>query len=124
MERLAARDTPGDVGTEITLSTEQARGDCAAVAAASLQRVKQALRSLEEFAKMSLPDAAAAFERLRYDTYTLERAIGITTDAIQRLAGVRLYVLIDGSPSPTDFERLVDRCARPAWRTSNCAIRA
>ncbi len=115
VERLAARDTTGDVGTEITLSTEQARVDARAVAAASLQRVKQALRSLEEFAKMSLPDAAAAFERLRYDTYTLERAIGITTDAIQRLAGVRLYVLVDGSPSPTDFERLVSSlCAAGA----------
>ena len=34
--------------------------------------------------------------------YTLERAVEITRGSIERLGAARLYVLIDGGPSPED----------------------
>jgi thiamine-phosphate pyrophosphorylase len=105
--RHAARDTPGDVGTEITTPRESIRADAWAVCAASLERTKQSFRSLEEFGKTVAPSFAAQIEALRYRLYTIEAAVGRTADAVERLAGVRLYVLIDGGPSEKAFGKLV-----------------
>lgn len=107
-QRHAARDTLADVGTSVTVEGEQHRASTAAVAQASLKRVQQALRSLEEFAKPLAGEAAAVVEQLRYRSYTLERAIGITLDALERLAEARLYVLVDGGPSHDVLQRLIE----------------
>ncbi len=104
--RLAARETVADVGTTIVTPTEQRREDAAAVAAANFKRLEQSLRSLEEFSKTVAPAVAAEFEALRYRCYTLERAIGITTDSLQRLVDVRLYLLIDGRGSADELADL------------------
>lgn len=106
-QRAAARDTPHDVGTAITTTSELQRPDAWSVCQASLERSKQSLRSLEEFGKVVTPDLGAAFESLRYRLYTLEAAIGRTADAVERLAGVRLCVLIDGRGSEAEFAALV-----------------
>ncbi len=108
-QRYAARDTQADVGTNVTVAGEQSRASTADVAQASLKRVEQALRSLEEFAKAVSSEAAARLEQLRYRSYTLERALGITIDSLKRLAGVRLYVLVNGGPSVDAFRRLIER---------------
>jgi thiamine-phosphate pyrophosphorylase len=105
-ERHAARDTQEDVGTSINTRSEQQRADAWEVCRASLERVKQSLRSLEEFSKVSSPEAAR-FESLRYRLYTLEAALGRPVDAIERLASVRLYVLVDGRESEAAFVELV-----------------
>jgi thiamine-phosphate pyrophosphorylase len=109
-QRHAARDTLGDVGTDVTLDSEQSRRGPDAVAQASLKRVQQALRSLEEFSKTIAGGGAAPgrLEQLRYRAYTLERAVGITVDALDRLADVRLYAIIDGGRSADAFGRLVE----------------
>ncbi|MEX2113203.1 MAG: thiamine phosphate synthase [Pirellulales bacterium] len=107
-ERHAARDTRGDVGTDISLSSERTRATTADVAQASLKRTQQALRSLEEYCKTIAPVAAGGIEQLRYRSYTLERAVGITANALARLADVRLYVLIDAGPSVDAFRRLAE----------------
>lgn len=105
-ERLACRDTLGDVGTTIAAADEDRRTDPAAVLAANAQRVQQALRSLEEYAKIVAPAAAPRFEALRYRLYTLDRALGIRGRADRLLADARLYVLLDGRESADDFRRL------------------
>ena len=102
-DRHAARETIRDVGTEVSTSAEGVRANPAAVAAASFKRTEQALRSLEEYAKVVAPDLAGRFERLRYAVYTLERAADLTRDSLERLASVRLYVLIDGCETPDAF---------------------
>lgn len=106
-ERHAARETQADVGTTVSTPSEGTRGDAWEVCIASLERVKQSLRSLEEFSKVAKPRAAGEFERLRYRLYTLEGALGRTIDAVARLADARLYVLIDGRGSETEFVLLV-----------------
>jgi thiamine-phosphate pyrophosphorylase len=104
--RLAARDTPGDVGVTITHRGEQTRDTPSDVAAASCKRAQQALRSLEEFAKTVSSEAASRFERLRYDSYTVERAVFNTAANLERLADARLYVLLDGGASLDTFVSL------------------
>ncbi len=104
--RLAARDTPADVGTEITLSSEGHRANAQSVATASFKRSGEALRSLEEFGKVVDPAWAAQFEVLRYRLYTLEKAIGLTIESAARLDRALLYVLLDGRESLEAFETL------------------
>jgi thiamine-phosphate pyrophosphorylase len=93
---LRARDTPGDVGTAITTESEQRRHSPLGVAQANLKRLQEALRSLEEFGKVHRPDLGQAVERLRYRSYTLEKAVVLGTGARERLADARLYVLMSG----------------------------
>ena len=108
-ERHAARDTEQDVGTTIKTASETRRADAWDVCVASFERVKQSLRSLEEFGKVAKPQAADVFESLRYRLYTLEAAVGRTVDAVERLAGVQLYVLIDGCETEDEFAALVEQ---------------
>lgn len=105
-QRQAARETSKDVGTHISTAGELRRADLSAVVAANLQRAEQSLRSLEEYAKIISPAVAPRFESLRYRLYTLEKAIGATREALQRLASARLYVLIDGGESLEQFVTL------------------
>jgi thiamine-phosphate pyrophosphorylase len=107
LDRHRARDTQADVGTTITTEAEPRRADLADVAAANFERVLQALRSLEEFGKVESPQLGAAMEAIRYRSYTLQRAIGITAASAARLADVRLYVLADGCDSEAAFAKLI-----------------
>jgi thiamine-phosphate pyrophosphorylase len=106
-ERLAARDTQHDVGTQISTATESARQTIEDVLTANAQRVEQALRCLEEYAKLVVPALAGRFEALRYRAYTLARAIAITGHSRQRLTGACLYVLVDGGDSAEAFVALL-----------------
>ncbi|MDX1945768.1 MAG: thiamine phosphate synthase [Pirellulaceae bacterium] len=108
----AARETQVDVGKEITTSSEAQRGALAQVATASCKRVEQALRALEEYAKLVSAGLASQLEQLRYRSYTLAKACTIARDSQQRLAGARLYVLIDGGLSECAFvERVTELMA-------------
>lgn len=79
-QTIWSRDTAGDVGTHINTASEQARGDITDVAAAATRRAAEALRSLEEVAKLSDPAQATGIEALRYRLYDLgawvERRVG------------------------------------------------
>jgi thiamine-phosphate pyrophosphorylase len=105
-ERLAARETTGDVGVNVTAPREYVRRDMFELVAANFSRVEQSLRSLEEFAKLRHPAAGQRFEQLRYRTYTLQRATHTTASSAERLAHAQLYVLIDGRPSLEEFRTL------------------
>ncbi len=72
--RLGARDSAGDVGTRVSTDAERARRDLADIASAGAKRAGEALRVLEESAKVSGADGSA-FESLRYLVYDAERDI-------------------------------------------------
>ncbi len=91
---LAARDTPGDVGTAITSSGETDRSDAADVATAACKRLTEALRTLEEYAKVAKPETAGQFESMRYDAYTLEQQLALRLAVGEKFGKVRLYVLL------------------------------
>ncbi len=110
----ATRDTRHDVGTHITTESEIFREDPWSVCTANFQRVKQSLRSLEEFGKLARsekrhPKTTTTFETIRYRTYTLERCITIATVSQAQLASTWLCVLIDGQPDGDAFVTLVDQ---------------
>jgi thiamine-phosphate pyrophosphorylase len=96
-DQVGARDTLGDVGTLITTKAEGLRHSVGEIVQANFKRLQEALRSLEEYGKLSSPDAGARFESLRYRTYTLEKAFVVGADARHRLAHARLYVLLSGA---------------------------
>ncbi len=107
--RMAARETQADVGTSLSTSGETRRESAAAVFGANLTRLQEALRSLEEFGKLLDPGMAAALKQLRYRSYTLQRAVETTRTGLERLAQVRLYVLIDGGESLDAFRQLAEQ---------------
>ena len=109
-ERHSARDVEHDVGSQITTPSEGAREDAAAVCQTNFERSKQALRSLEEYCKTVSADLGAQLERLRLRLYAVEAAVGRTVDALDRLRGVRLCVLVHGGRSEDAFEAIVRQC--------------
>ncbi|MCE9524690.1 MAG: thiamine phosphate synthase [Planctomycetales bacterium] len=101
---LCSRNTAADVGTSVKTEQELSRKSIRHVAQASCKRLEQAMRSLEEYAKvLTLP--SPEIEALRYQIYTLEKATLLTADSQQKLADGRLYVLLDGGESTEAFEK-------------------
>jgi len=94
---LGARDTRQDVGTTLSGSGEYERASAAGVATTNVKRLQEALRSLEEFGKVLSVSFAAAVEAIRYEAYTLEKALERGAGAADKLACARLYVLLTGS---------------------------
>ena len=111
-DRLACRNTPGDVGTAISTASEGQRADAWAVCSASLGRLQEAIRSLEEYGKTIDPSLGARFERLRYDVYTLAAGLGGTQRGRERLGDARLYVLTDGGATLEAFGERVEMLCR------------
>jgi len=93
-EFLVSRDTPGDIGTEISSPTETARVDLADVVTAACKRLTEALRTIEEYSKFLAPDYVLKIERMRYNAYTLEKRILCRLMVRKRFADCKLYVLI------------------------------
>jgi thiamine-phosphate pyrophosphorylase len=94
---LRSRETRGDVGTRITTASESIRQSPVDIVQAACKRVQEAVRSLEEFGKLWSASAAASFERLRYELYTLEKAILLTELNCRALADKQLYLLVTES---------------------------
>lgn len=114
IQRMAARDTVGDVGTTIQVETEYDRGSDPTVPTrsrndtrrssvdskviqANFARAQQAIRTIEEFSKSLDDELAKNVEQLRYRVYTLEKAMLTTVFSLRNLSDASLYVLIDAS---------------------------
>lgn len=113
---IHARDTMGDVGCSIDTATEFFRGSTTSenvppgtsskyhptsfipLVAANFKRAQQALRTLEELAKSESlgKQVAKAFEQIRYQTYTLEKALTLALQANIAIPSPAVYVLVDG----------------------------
>jgi thiamine-phosphate pyrophosphorylase len=94
---LAARDTLRDVGTTVSAAGEYDRRSAAEVAAVNLKRLQESLRSLEEYGKVLGADLGRECETVRYQCYSLERAVVRGDSARTRLSDTRLYVILTGS---------------------------
>lgn len=104
-ERLNARDTASDVGTEISTASEQERGSVDALAASGSARVSEALRVLEETAKLA-GASGAGFEALRYRLYEAERCLRLRLWT--RAPQWRLCVLISQSLCRRTWQEVVE----------------
>jgi thiamine-phosphate pyrophosphorylase len=103
----ASRDTPGDVGTDVTAGNEYGRSTPAEVAAVNLKRLQESLRSLEEYGKIIGPDVGRELESLRYRAYTLEGAVLGRGRGRERLERARLYVIVTGAQCVNSVEATV-----------------
>ncbi|MFO0876662.1 MAG: thiamine phosphate synthase [Gemmataceae bacterium] len=108
---LSARETEQDVGTQISTEREYERASLFDVVRANLKRLEEALRSLEEFAKVPSPLLAERIERLRYRSYTAERAILLGARAREMLRDARLYVLLSGASCVSSLEWTIAEAA-------------
>ncbi len=117
-ERLESRDTPNDVGTVIQGGREYRRETVADVLASNFARLQESLRSLEEYGKLISVPMARGLERLRYQSYSLHKAVFQemtpddpaepqpavpATDVRELLRDATLYVLLDCRESEATF---------------------
>ena len=93
-ELVVSRDAPGDVGTELSSPTELRRKDITDVVTAACKRLTEALRTIEEYSKFVSPEQTRRFERMRYDSYTLEQRLLGRLWGGRRFADVSLYLLV------------------------------
>lgn len=105
--RTRLRDVGGDVGLGLTAVASLGRRTITDLVSANAARATQALRSLAECTAVVAPDAAGAFEPLRYGVYVLERGLATALHAADRLADRGLCVLVEGGDDAAAFERLV-----------------
>lgn len=96
-EAILWRNTPGDVGVNHKTPAEQRRADASAVVTAAGKRLGEALRCLEEYAKVGDPAAAARIEGIRYRFYDIEQRMARMLGQAKHFASVRLCVLITQS---------------------------
>jgi thiamine-phosphate pyrophosphorylase len=69
---LEERDSTTDTGKNIYANELNRRG-VRDIFFANIQRVKESLRVLEEFSKLSDPKTAVSFKEIRYQAYELEK---------------------------------------------------
>ncbi|MBE9029635.1 thiamine phosphate synthase [filamentous cyanobacterium LEGE 11480] len=97
-EIRAARDTPGDPGTQLTHAQEAQREDISQVLLANFARVQESLRVLEEYGKVYRTDLAAAVKQIRYQVYTLESTM-TQKPQMPALLAARLYLVTAPVPN-------------------------
>ena len=107
-EAILARDTPGDVGTDIKTERELVRADLGAVVVAAGKRLSEALRVLEEVIKTSDPAAAGRVEKLRYRGYAIEQTLARCVGQLGRFDSVRLYVLVTEKLCRSPWEQTLE----------------
>lgn len=93
-EWIAARDTSNDVGTRTTTNSEAYRGTTLDVVRASMKRIEEALRSLEEYSKLIDVELSSRLEATRYLFYTIEKNVETNLSSRHRLLNRKLYLLV------------------------------
>ncbi len=96
-ELRQARDTPGDVGTDLSHPQEETRDSIEQLLQANLCRSQEALRVLEEYSKLYWLEMAAACKQMRYRVYTIESSL-LNNYRLQQLHNAPLYLVT--SPEP------------------------
>lgn len=104
--RLTCRDSELDVGRSIQTDAEYERGNFEDLIAANMGRLQQALRTIEEYSKLSYPSVASDVEQLRYRAYTIEKSIFSVARNQQQFANAKLYVLVDACGESSEFGKL------------------
>jgi len=107
-QMIASRDTPGDIGTELSSPSEPVRTGLGDVAVAACKRLTEALRTIEEYAKVVSPTETLTIERMRYDAYTLEQRLTSRLMVADWFEKIKLYLLIGpdcGAASVRDTAR-------------------
>jgi thiamine-phosphate pyrophosphorylase len=89
-------DAPGESPRDV--DARAIRETTEDVARANLSRAKEALRTLEEYAKPAFAPVAVELERIRYAVYTLESDLLASSRVRELLGDRRVYVLLEAKP--------------------------
>lgn len=108
---VTARDTLRDVGTTVSTADEYSRADLTAVLTSNSKRIQEALRLLEECAKVRAPAAAKLIERIRYGMYAIEKKLVMGERSKHRLERVNLYWLLNPSDCIRSLENGITEAA-------------
>ncbi|MGV3486325.1 MAG: thiamine phosphate synthase [Planctomycetaceae bacterium] len=108
-DRLTARAVLSDCGTTIETTREHVRPDAHAVLKAAAGRTQESLRCIEEYGKTIADFDSRAIESIRYRSYTLAAALGLTASRVMRLQDARLYLLLPADDDHEQFARRVER---------------
>jgi thiamine-phosphate pyrophosphorylase len=93
-ELRAARNTAGDVGTQLSHPQEEQRENLDQLLIANLCRVQEALRVLEEYSKLVNSAMSNSCKQMRYRVYSLESAlISPLQSKMQALVAAKLYLV-------------------------------
>ena len=103
---LCARDIAGDVGRGLSVQGQLSRATLADSFTAATKRAGEALRVLAETTQTLNTDVASICEQLRFGVYDLEKAVFLAAFKRDKLAQIRLYVLINVDPQTTDTKAL------------------
>lgn len=95
----SARDVAGDALKHRTTREESRRASPDEAAAASLKRLQEALRSLEEFGKPADTRLSRLGKRLRFEAYRIEAEL-FEPPALQALKAARLYAVLSPALMP------------------------
>ena len=114
---IESRNTQTDVGTQITTSAEMSRCDTASVARASLKRVQESTRTLEEYSKIltdsnsknDRPAPSQQLEQLRYKLYTIEKAVLTTIHSRKQLDKRNVYLLLSSDQCNGNVEHVLNQ---------------
>ncbi len=102
-DAILCRDTAGDVGTGNKTPSESQRESLAEVITAAGKRLGEALRAIEEYAKVVAPQVAPRVEAIRYRFYDLETHLARRLRPSARLHDALLCVLITESACAGDW---------------------
>jgi len=91
---IASRDALTDVGREMKVTGQIQRANLQDCFTAACKRLTEALRALAETAQVIDKQISQKFEKLRFETYTLEKEILIFSNITDKFKSVRLYVII------------------------------
>ncbi|MHC5060947.1 MAG: thiamine phosphate synthase [Planctomycetota bacterium] len=110
---IASRDIHTDVGRGMKIEGQLTRSNLSDCFTAAAKRLTEALRVLAETTQTIEPTVAQVFEQLRFDAYSLEKDTIIQSNAAEKFASVRLYVLLTITDTHSDSQilRLAKDCA-------------
>jgi thiamine-phosphate pyrophosphorylase len=106
---IAARDSVGDVGAGVKTSAQMERTSLQDCLTAACKRLSEALRVIEETARLQDCLIAEAIEKIRFAAYTLEKDVFVFGVPAQKFKLVRLYIVI-ASNLPSEVLWLTYRC--------------
>ncbi len=97
---LQGRDVASDANKFVDVKGEKKRTDVSAVFNANLHRATEAVRSLEEYAKLfDVYKANNPFQKIRFKLYEIEKSVAVTITRSAKLAKMQnsLYAIVDSS---------------------------
>ncbi|MCC6511866.1 MAG: thiamine phosphate synthase [Pirellulaceae bacterium] len=115
-QRLAARSTAHDPGAQLSTATEVSRDSIEALVCAEVQRVGEALRVLEEYAKLVDHHASQSLKQLRYRAYDQLAKLELAWTLHAWLKQLRLCILIDCAQPLDQFTAAVRQLAQAGAR--------